>query len=64
MDAFTSLSARLKILIVASTLFLASLSMGLLVLGEDTISKESALLQHVKEAAKADLLYVKPGGHH
>lgn len=64
MDAFTSLSARLKILIVASTLFLASLSMGLLVLGEDAISKESALLQHVKEAAKADLLYVQPGGHH
>ncbi len=64
MDAFTSLSPRLKILIVACTLFLGTLSMGLLVLGEDTISKESALLEHMKEAAKADLLFVQPGGQH
>lgn len=61
MDTFTSLSTKMKVLIVASTLFLVTLSTGILVFGDNIVSHENTLIQEVKSSAKADLLYVDPG---
>ncbi len=65
MDVFTSLSHRTKVLIVASSLFLLSLSVGLLVFGSNMVSSENELLDQAKNATRADMLYVQPSdeGH-
>lgn len=65
MDVFTSLPQRTKVLIVASSLFLISLSLGLLVFGTNVITHENELLDTAKSVVRADMLYVHPteGGH-
>jgi len=60
MDVFTSLRFRIKLLIVTSAVFLLSLSMGILIFGENVLNYENRLLEQVKEAAHADMLYVHP----
>ena len=63
MDAFNSLRQRSKVLLVASGLFLLSLSVSLLVFGSNALTSESHLINHAKESVKADLLYSQPGAH-
>lgn len=64
MDAFTSLSQRMKVLIVACGVFLVTLSMGLMVFGDNYVSdSETEALSKVKGNVRADLLYVHPGEH-
>lgn len=65
MHAFQTLSQRTKILIVASSLFLLTMSLGLLVFGNNLISSDSAMLEQASGATRADMLYVHPTeGHH
>lgn len=63
MDVFSTLSQRSKILIVTCSLFLATLSVGLLVFGKDFISHENALLEQAAHSARADMLYSHPMEH-
>lgn len=65
MDIFTALPQRTKVLIVASSLFLISLSLGLLVFGTNVITQENSLFDSAKNSTKADMLYIQPteGGH-
>lgn len=60
MDIFTGLPQRTKILIVASSLFLITLSMGLLVFGTNVITEENSLFEKTREATRADMLYIHP----
>ena len=64
MDVFTGLKQNTKALIVASALFLLSLSFSLLIFGENVISPANHLIEEAQEAAKADLLYVQPDSVH
>jgi len=65
MDLFTGLPQRTKVVIVASSLFLITLSLGLLVFGTNVITDENSLLETTKETMRADMLYIHPmeGGH-
>lgn len=65
MDVFKTLSQRMKLLIVASSLFLLSLSVGLLVFGTNVISDENSLLKNAHHSTRADMLYSPPSevGH-
>jgi hypothetical protein len=65
MDVFSTLSHRTKILIVASSLFLVTLSLGLLVFGTNFISADNALLEEATHSTRADMLYSHPSeeGH-
>lgn len=65
MDVFSTLSQRTKVLIVASSLFLVTITLGLLVFGTNIVSHENALLEQAKNSTRADMLYVHPtdGGH-
>lgn len=60
MDAFKGLSQRTKMMIVASTLFLLTLSVGVLVFGSDNLTSESSLLLKAKGSVQADMLYSTP----
>ncbi len=60
MNTFSALSQRVKVGLISISLFLLSMSLGLLVFGENGISGENLMLPHAKEAAKADLLYIEP----
>lgn len=65
MDVFHTLSQRTKVLIVASSLFLVTITLGLLVFGTNIISHDNALLEQAKNSTRADMLYIHPtdGGH-
>ncbi len=65
MDVFSTLSQRTKVLIVASSLFLVTITLGLLVFGTNIVSHENALLEQAKNSTRADMLYVHPtdSGH-
>lgn len=65
MDVFHTLSQRTRVLIVASSLFLLTLTLGLLVFGTNIVSHENALLEQAKNSTRADMLYIHPtdGGH-
>lgn len=65
MDVFSTLSQRTKVLIVASSLFLVTITLGLLVFGTNIVSHENALLEQAKNSTRADMLYIHPtdGGH-
>lgn len=60
MDIFRGLSIRSKLMIVASSLFLLTLSMGLLVFGSNSLTQENSLIDQAKGSAQADMLYVHP----
>ncbi|MFA5792408.1 MAG: hypothetical protein WC897_00890 [Candidatus Gracilibacteria bacterium] len=60
MDAFRSLAQRTKILIVLSTLFLFTVSVGVLVFGAENLMPANSLIENASEGAQADMLYVKP----
>lgn len=60
MDLFNSLSLRSKMLIVASAMFLITLSLGLLVFGTNVITDENALYNTAKSSTRADMLYIHP----
>ena len=64
MDAFKGLSQRTKLMIVASTLFLLTLSVGVLVFGSDNLTQESSLLEKAKGSVQADMLYSHPTDAH
>lgn len=63
MDAFTSLSERAKVMIVAGALFVVTLSMGLIIFGENMLSTESGIMKGLKGSIHADMLYVHPEAH-
>lgn len=65
MDVFHTLSQRTKVLIVASSLFLVTITLGLLVFGTNIISHDNALLEQASNSTRADMLYIHPtdGGH-
>ncbi len=65
MDVFHTLSQRTKVMIVASSLFLVTLSLGLLVFGTNSVTHENGLLEQAKNSTRADMLYIHPtdGGH-
>lgn len=65
MDVFHTLSQRTKVLIVASSLFLVTITLGLLVFGTNIVSHENALLEQAKNSTRADMLYIHPtdSGH-
>lgn len=65
MDVFHTLSQRTKVLIVTSSLFLVTITLGLLVFGTNIISHDNALLEQAKNSTRADMLYIHPteGGH-
>lgn len=60
MDVFSSLSERAKVLVIAGTLFIVTLSIGLIVFGGNIISDENRLINQLKDSIQADLLYVHP----
>ena len=60
MNVFDSLKQRTKILIVAGSLFLLSLSFGLLIFGDNSLSPANQVIYEVKEGLKADLFYAHP----
>ena len=60
MSIFTDLPQRTKLLIVASAMFLITLSMGLLVFGTNVISDENSLYNTAKNSTRADMLYINP----
>lgn len=65
MDVFSTLSQRSKVLIVSCSVFLVTLSLGLLVFGTGAVSDENSLLEKAKNSTRADMLYIHPtdGGH-
>lgn len=65
MDAFSTLSQRSKLLIVSCSVFLMTLSIGLLVFGSSVVSDENSLLEKAKNSTRADMLYIHPtdSGH-
>lgn len=65
MDVFQTLSQRTKVLIVASTISLVTITMTLLVFGTNILSHENSLLEQAKNSMRADMLYIHPteGGH-
>ena len=65
MDVFSTLSQRTKVLIVASSLFLLTITLGLLVFGTNIVSHENDLLEQAKNSTRADMLYIHPtkSGH-
>lgn len=60
MNVFDRLSQRVKVMIVASSLFLVMVGLALLVFGTNVISHENALIEQAKQGARADMLYVHP----
>lgn len=62
MDLLTSLSQRAKVMIVASALFLLTLSIGLLAFGENVITDENSMIQQAQNASRVDMLYSHPEG--
>jgi hypothetical protein len=60
MNVFTGLKQNTKVMIVASALFLLSLSFSLLIFGHNVLTPANHLIHEVHEAAKADLLFVRP----
>jgi len=60
MNLFKSLSAKTRLTIVASSLFLFTLSMGLLVFGSNSLTSESSIIEQAKNSSQADMLYVHP----
>lgn len=64
MDTFSSLSQRAKLLIISSTLFIISLSLGFLVFGSNALTHENDLLKAAQHSAKADMLFVDPSAGH
>ena len=60
MDVFSSLSERAKVLIIAGTLFVVTLSIGLIVFGGNSVTNENQLINDLKDSIRADLLYVRP----
>jgi hypothetical protein len=64
MNIFKSLSIRTKLMIVASSLFLVTLSMGILVFGSNSLMQENSLIDQASDSSKADMLYVQPEGGH
>ncbi len=60
MDAFRCLSQKAKILIVLSTLFLFTMSVGILIFGAENLMPENSLLEKASEGVQADMLYVVP----
>jgi hypothetical protein len=64
MDIFKGLSIRTKLMIIASSLFLVTLSMGLLVFGSNGLTQENSLIQQAQTSSQADMLYVHPGEGH
>lgn len=65
MNIFKSLSEQQKVIIVTSALFLLTLSLGLLIFGDNIISIDHKIIEDVQNSVKADMLYVNPvqGGH-
>ena len=66
MNIFKSLNEQTKVIIVASALFILTLSMGLLIFGDNIVSIDQQIIEDVKNNVKADMLYVNPvrgGGH-
>ncbi len=64
MDIFKSLSIRTKLMIVASSLFLVTLSIGILVFGSNGLMQENSLIDQASDSSKADMLYVQPEEGH
>ncbi|MFA4814778.1 MAG: hypothetical protein WC924_04840 [Candidatus Gracilibacteria bacterium] len=60
MDVFSTLSQRTKVAIIASSLFLVTITLGLLVFGTNIVSRENALLEKARESTRADMLYIHP----
>jgi hypothetical protein len=59
MDVFSDLSRKTKLAIVASTLFLLTLSASVLMFGGG-MHMEEELLHHAREATRTDMLYSHP----
>ncbi len=64
MDAFRRLSLSLKFTIIASGLFLFTLSLGILVFGVEGLSHGNDLIEQAKGSVQADMLYSHPTGAH
>ena len=64
MSIFTDLPQRTKLLIVASAMFLITLSLGLLVFGTNVIGVENSLYDRAKQSTRADMLYTHPTEEH
>jgi hypothetical protein len=64
MDIFKSLSIHTKLMIVASSLFLVTLSIGILVFGSNSLTQENSLIDQAKGSSQADMLYVHPEEAH
>lgn len=60
MNAFKGFTQKTKMMIVASTLFLLTLSVGVLVFGADNLTSETSLLEKAKGSVQADMLYSQP----
>jgi hypothetical protein len=61
MDVFSSLSKRMKIVVVGCALLLLSLSIGVLAFGNGELTADSVLIKEAAESVKADMLYAAPG---
>ncbi len=60
MDTFKALSQKTKLMIIASSLFLLTLSIGMLVFGQSQLTEENSALQQFHNTVQADMLYVHP----
>lgn len=64
MDIFKSLSVQTKLLIVTSSVFLVTLSLGLLVFGSNGLTQENSMIDQASNSSRADMLYVHPEESH
>ena len=52
----------MKVLIVACALFIVTMSVGLLVFGDNFVTMENAMIEHVNGSVKTDMLMATPEG--
>lgn len=64
MDAFTGLSDRAKVMIVAGAVFVVTFSIGIIVFGDNIVSMESGIMKDLNGSVQADMLYVHPEFEH
>ena len=66
MNTFKALSIRTRLMVVASGLFLLTLSLGLMVFGQEGLTSENSALEQLHNTVQADMLYphVTTGGGH
>ena len=64
MDIFSQLNKPAKYLLIATVLVLLSAAVGLLLFGDNMVNYEANLfIEHAKEAAKSDMIYIEPEAH-